>query len=180
VTRQDFDELYADYTATADFPGAMFPRKRSSVPTHQRPLTKSLPDELFAAYSDAKFILTTRDVASWKASTQATIYEGGTNPVMRFAPWFRTPHRKMAEIIMPIWSKFFRGRFLEDGEAIFEEHSALVKGLIPTEQLLTYEVKEGWGLLCAFMGVPVPVREACYGVRQREAERSPRPSHSRT
>lgn len=27
VTREDWDNLYADYTATLDFPGAMFPRK---------------------------------------------------------------------------------------------------------------------------------------------------------
>ncbi|KZT21373.1 hypothetical protein NEOLEDRAFT_1244588 [Neolentinus lepideus HHB14362 ss-1] len=42
IARADWDTLYQDYTATTDFPSAMFPR------------------ELLAAYPSAKFILTTR------------------------------------------------------------------------------------------------------------------------
>jgi hypothetical protein len=133
-----------------------------------------------AAYPDAKFILTTRDAAKWKASTEATIYQGGTLPILRLAPLLRAPHRKFAEIICPIWATFFRGRFLEDGEAMFEEHSALVRTLVPPEQLLVYEVKQGWGPLCAFLGVPVPVRTRARRRRNRaEQTTTRRTSHSR-
>jgi hypothetical protein len=31
-----------------------------------------------------------------------------------------------------------------------------VKRRVPQERLLVYEVKEGWGPLCEFLGVPVP------------------------
>jgi hypothetical protein len=27
---------------------------------------------------------------------------------------------------------------------------------VPPERLIVYEVKEGWGPLCAFLGVPIP------------------------
>ena len=30
------------------------------------------------------------------------------------------------------------------------------KRVVPSDRLLVYEVKEGWGPLCAFLGVPVP------------------------
>ena len=32
VTREDWNDLYADYTATLDFPGAMFPRENTHPP----------------------------------------------------------------------------------------------------------------------------------------------------
>ena len=38
----------------------------------------------------------------------------------------------------------------------FVAHNEAVKATIPANQLLVYEVKEGWGPLCKFLGVPVP------------------------
>ncbi len=38
----------------------------------------------------------------------------------------------------------------------FVAHSDFVKATIPPEQLLVYEVKDGWGPLCEFLGLPVP------------------------
>jgi hypothetical protein len=38
----------------------------------------------------------------------------------------------------------------------FNDHSSAVKAAIPPERLLVYEVKEGWGPLCRFLGQPVP------------------------
>jgi hypothetical protein len=40
-------------------------------------------------------------------------------------------------------------------EAAFTAHTAAVKEAIPADQLLVYEVKEGWAPLCSFLGVPV-------------------------
>jgi hypothetical protein len=64
---------------------------------------------------------------------------------------------KMQLVTKRIWNVFFRGRFVEDGEAMFEEHNTRVKALIPPSQLLVFEVQHGWGPLCEFLGVPVPV-----------------------
>lgn len=35
-------------------------------------------------------------------------------------------------------------------------HNDLVRRSIPAERLLVWEVAEGWGPLCDFLGVPVP------------------------
>ena len=40
--------------------------------------------------------------------------------------------------------------------AVFNLHNAMVKATIPPERLLVYEAGDGWGPLCAFLGVPVP------------------------
>jgi len=36
------------------------------------------------------------------------------------------------------------------------EHNSRVKALIPRDQLLVYNVKQGWKPLCEFLGVDVP------------------------
>jgi Sulfotransferase domain len=38
----------------------------------------------------------------------------------------------------------------------FRRHSAEVERAIARERLLVYEIGQGWGPLCAFLGVPVP------------------------
>lgn len=38
----------------------------------------------------------------------------------------------------------------------FNKHNAEVKRTVPPEQLLVYNVKQGWEPLCEFLGVPVP------------------------
>lgn len=35
----------------------------------------------------------------------------------------------------------------------------MIKGLVPPERLLIYNVSEGWGPLCQFLGKPVPEEE---------------------
>ncbi len=38
----------------------------------------------------------------------------------------------------------------------FTAHNDAVKEAIPAGQLLVFQVKEGWGPLCAFLDAPVP------------------------
>jgi hypothetical protein len=38
----------------------------------------------------------------------------------------------------------------------FRKHTSEVVRTIPAERLLVYEVSQGWGPLCEFLGVPVP------------------------
>jgi hypothetical protein len=57
-----------------------------------------------------------------------------------------------------IWEDTFCGS-LEDREhaiKVFERHNEEVKEGVPAEKLLVYEVNEGWGPLCEFLGVEVP------------------------
>jgi hypothetical protein len=59
------------------------------------------------------------------------------------------------------WAKQFQGRFLdkEYAEQVFNQHIEEVKATVPADKLLVYDVREGWGPLCEFLGKPVPKEE---------------------
>ena len=52
----------------------------------------------------------------------------------------------------------FQGRFEDRAFAIdvFNRHNEQVRRDVPADRLLVYEVSQGWGPLCEFLGVPVP------------------------
>ena len=52
----------------------------------------------------------------------------------------------------------FHGRMSDRDYAtrVFNAHIAEVQASVPTSRLLTFDVREGWEPLCAFLGVPVP------------------------
>merc|ERR1712241_325650 len=62
----------------------------------------------------------------------------------------------------PLCSTTGHGMFgaVEEGKEtavkFYEEHVAEVKKVVPEEKLLVWEVKEGWGPLCKFLGVAEP------------------------
>ena len=42
------------------------------------------------------------------------------------------------------------------GKQAFEEHNAMVRKIVPKERFLEFQVTEGWGPLCGFLGKEVP------------------------
>jgi hypothetical protein len=136
----DWDALLEGYQATVDWPACTF------------------YEELMRRYPDAKVILTTRDPETWYASALETIF------------WVRSVFRGWPRLVVPrmrqfrrmldrvIWDGTFDGRFADKNHAIevFIRHNDRVRSTVPRENLLTYEVREGWEPLCAFLGVPVP------------------------
>jgi hypothetical protein len=97
--------------------------------------------ELLERNPDAKVILTVRDPQRWYESAYNTIYSRAS--------------RFVSELV---WEGDFDGRFGDKGHAIetFERHNEEVKRRVPPGRLLVYEVKQGWGPLCDFLGVEVP------------------------
>jgi len=132
----DWDALFEGYAATTDWPAATYYR------------------ELVAAYPNAKVILTTRDADSWHRSVLTTIYPL-RKALPRWLPWFRSVSTLCDTVI---WNGTFGGRIEERAEAIaiYEQHEANVRALVPSERLLTFDVRDGWGPLCDFLAVPVP------------------------
>jgi len=136
----DWDALFRGYQATVDWPGCSF------------------YEELLRRYPDAKVILTVRDPERWYDSARQTIY------YVRhaFPSWARLMNPRMGPFIRMldrlIWDGTFQGRFEDKSFAIavFNRHNEQVRRVVPPDRLLVYEVKEGWGPLCAFLGVPVP------------------------
>ena len=68
-----------------------------------------------------------------------------------------------------IWDGIFQGRFEDPDFAkeVFRKHIEDVKSIVSPERLLVYEITEGWGPLCRFLGVEEP------------AERFPRTNESK-
>ncbi len=145
----DWDGLFADYEATVDWPACTF------------------YGELLDRHPDARVLLSVRDPEKWYESTRNTIYEiskitAGSRLsrvvfafVGLFVPGVFGIGRMGKEII---WEGTFDGRFEERDHAIavFEHHNEEVVRRVREGQLLVYEVKQGWGPLCEFLGVEEP------------------------
>ncbi|KAI0540367.1 P-loop containing nucleoside triphosphate hydrolase protein [Xylaria digitata] len=98
-------------------------------------------EELIVTYPEAKVILPGRDVDSWHASVLKTVYWRVTDVEFRIASYLD--------------STFFEDDFPNKGKAIYHEHYRKIRNLVPLERLLEYNVKQGWGPLCGFLGDPV-------------------------
>lgn len=160
----DWRPLLAGYRAVVDWPGTYFWQ------------------ELVAAHPEAKVILTVRDPRRWYESSLATIYSvrarAGESALARFGlkllglaiPQLRGASQISDEVI---WEGTFGGRFTDRDYAlrVFNEHNQAVQAAIPPERLLVFDVKQGWGPLCAFLGVPVPAGEPFPHVNDAESFR---------
>ncbi|MDZ4827720.1 MAG: sulfotransferase [Actinomycetota bacterium] len=130
----DWEAVFGEYRATVDWPGATYWR------------------ELTAAYPDAKVILSERDPQQWYESYEATISVGVRGQGLVDNPeWHEM-------VQLGIVQRDFEGN-ADDRDhlvALFERHNAEVRATVPPERLLVFEARDGWGPLCAFLGVPVP------------------------
>ncbi|GAA4633031.1 sulfotransferase family protein [Actinoallomurus vinaceus] len=131
----DWDMVYRDFRATVDWPGAAFWR------------------QLVGHYPEAKVILSVRDPRSWYESAYESIYRARS-----FVAGDPLSVQRRDVVGRMVWDGTFGGRF-EDAEhamAVFTEHNDAVRREVPAERLLEFQVKQGWGPLCDFLGVPVP------------------------
>jgi hypothetical protein len=123
-----WDALYDGYRAAVDWPTAHYWRQLADV------------------YPAAKMLLSVRDPEAWHRSVVKTIGEdvAGGDPDS-----FGT---------RVISREVFAGRIMDRDHAIavYEAHNAAVRAAFGPDRLLVYEVAEGWGPLCAHLGVPVP------------------------
>lgn len=133
--RPDWGRLYQGFDSAVDWPTARFFR------------------ELLQAYPAARFVLTVRDPDKWADSFAATIYKliGERDQ----APADKKAWLEMAERIISA-TGFPAGMDQAQLARAYAAHNEAVKATIPASQLLVYQVKEGWGPLCEFLGVDVP------------------------
>lgn len=132
----DWDQVFAGYRATVDWPGCSYWR------------------ELSVAYPKAKVVLSVRDPVRWHESTRNTIFSPDMMKRAAEAP----PDENRAGMMKKILGDTFGGRFAdrEHAIAVFNDHIAAVKDAIPSDRLLVFEVADGWEPLCAFLGADVP------------------------
>ncbi|KAJ5314848.1 uncharacterized protein N7443_001732 [Penicillium atrosanguineum] len=142
--RAEFDQLLHDYGAvSSDTPAIAF------------------ADDLIAAYPDAKVVLVERDIDSWYESWINSVIKNTFDPfvtvIYTIDRWFTYP-------LGHVHKSTFRGWLgienPEDAKRVskekYLEHYALVRQLTPTDRLLEFQISDGWGPLCDFLGRPVP------------------------
>ena len=145
----NWDDLYEGFEASVDLP---------AYPWYKEHLQR---------YPDAKVILTVRPFEKWYESLYSTIYQAGpqTLPqklVMLTKLLFSSRLRKMIKCVKFAKRRIFQvelqGKFEDKAfaEKVFNNHIEKVKSEVPPEKLLVYDVRDGWGPLCEFLGVPVP------------------------
>jgi hypothetical protein len=114
-------------------------------------------------------LLSLREPERWYESTRQTIYKiskistGSPFSRLGFAllsrlvfDSFKTGQAPMAKEI--IFQGTFDGKFEDKDHAIgvFDRYNEEVQRRVPQEQLLVYEVKQGWSPLCEFLSVEEP------------------------
>jgi len=146
----NWDALFDGYRSAVDWPTAAF------------------YGELMERYPEAKVILTVRDPERWHRSTRSTIYalrETRRTPTFRIAaalvPYLRNVRRATGIVDGLAWEGIFGGRFEDREHAIpvFNDLNEEAKRRVPSDRLLVYDVREGWGPLCQFLGIEAPEGE---------------------
>jgi hypothetical protein len=130
-----WEEVFAGYRSTVDFPGTAFWR------------------ELVDAYPQARVILTVREPQEWYASMRETF--------LAFAgPEGQPPIPGAGEgsfVRGGDWSQMMADLQDEDTAiADFQRHIEEVRRYVPGHRLLVYEVRQSWQPLCDFLEVYVP------------------------
>jgi hypothetical protein len=130
--KPDWDAIFTGFNSTVDFPSC------------------SSYKALAAHYPDAKVILTVRDPERWFESTQETIFSPHWVEYLRSVG--------MGKFIQLTVNDYLQDRMHDKEHLIqrFQEHIEEVRNAIPASRLLIFEVKEGWGPFCEFLGLPKP------------------------
>jgi hypothetical protein len=130
----DWRALFADYGAAVDWPPAAF------------------WSQIAEAFPDAIIVHSVRDADAWWKSASNTI----------FAIYQRPPkpddNPGFKPMLGEMFGKTFTPGFLEEAaaKAAFDRHNADVRKRAPANRLVEWRVTDGWGPLCAALGVPVP------------------------
>jgi len=140
-------QILDGYRSTVDWPGGFFYK------------------QLLEAHPDAKVLLSVRDPERWEPSFRETIVD-----MCHGESLIRLLSSARAHVD-PSWERYLRfvdrmfwgehGTF-PDGHtpealiAAFNGHNAEVERTVPPDQLLVWEVTDGWEPLCDFLGVDVP------------------------
>lgn len=135
----DWDAVFAGFRSQLDWPACRYWR------------------ELAAHFPDAKVILSVRSPDGWLKSFKSTILPYMKDPAQHDDP---IRQRKSAMARKVVAEHTFGGR-LDDAHLleVYSEHIAEVQRTIAADRLLTFDVRQGWGPLSDFLGVPVPDTE---------------------
>lgn len=135
----DWEQVFKGYESQVDWPGSYVWR------------------ELLQAYPLAKVIHTARPEEAWWKSFSATV--GKFMNVHHEMPLPPHVHVMVDATIEFIGKQTFGGNWMDKEAALvaYRKRNAEVRAVVAPEQLLIYDVSQGWGPLCDFLGVPEPL-----------------------
>jgi hypothetical protein len=130
----DWEAMFGGYGAVVDWPSCTYWK------------------QIWAQYPDARIVLARRDADAWFSSMEQTIF-----PALRARSDDESRNRWRVQTRKLIFEQTFgdeltRAHCIE----VLYAHEADVIASVPREQLLVYEVGDGWDPLCAFLSVPIP------------------------
>jgi len=128
----DWDKIFDGYGSSLDYPGCTF------------------WEELAEHYPDARIILTVRDPVRWFDSVTETIMSQMLVNGTKGSPFGELMQRVVFDTVE---------NRMQDKDymvAYFEKRNADIIASAPAERFLLYRVRDGWGPLCEFLGLPVP------------------------
>lgn len=136
-SKTDWNRVFAGFPSTADCPACYFWQP------------------LWECYPQAKYVLTVRNADDWYDSFLSTVYEAMQHPERSPDEEHAAVQRMAKKLIL---DTMFQGRFDDRSFAIdtYERHNQTVIDTLPKDQLLTFNVAEGWKPLCDFLEVAVP------------------------
>jgi hypothetical protein len=135
------------FRSTVDWPGGYFYK------------------QLLDSFPDAKVLLSVRDPERWEPSFRETIVDMCYGEsLIRLLASARAHVDPKWQGYLKLVDKMFWGEkgTFPDGHSPsdltrrFVAHNEEVKRVVPADQLLVWEVTDGWEPLCAFLDVPVP------------------------
>lgn len=141
-------EIFKNHQSVTDFPGCLFYK------------------ELHQLYPGARVILSIRDPEDWFRSASKTIFKSYPSFRQTLIILSGYAFRKRIRLLMRvgwlinklIFHRTFKFQFKNKRKAIeiYKQHNEEVIRVIPKDQLLIYDVADGWEPLCRFLQVPVP------------------------
>ncbi|KAL4940776.1 hypothetical protein BDV06DRAFT_213228 [Aspergillus oleicola] len=151
-TRASFKNLLAGYDALADIPAILF------------------PNELMDLYPDANIILTVRDEYSggglqgWVKSMQRSYFAVLAMKRLKFLAFFDNHYLRPALDMLQVALEIFSDGQPNDSERLiagYTAHNAYVRGQAQKRgrKVLVYNVRQGWGPLCRFLGKEIPMNQ---------------------
>jgi hypothetical protein len=129
----DWNDFLSDYVAAVDWPASAFWR------------------ELSKANPDALIVLSVRDdAATWWRSADETIFTVTRRTEYEHQEWLDFVRELLEARIGKPWDD------RKKAMAAYERHNEEVRASAPAERLLEWNPREGWGPICAALGLELP------------------------
>ncbi|PYH43127.1 sulfotransferase family protein [Aspergillus saccharolyticus JOP 1030-1] len=119
-----------------------------------------LVPELLTLYPNAKVVVTVRDRQAWIQSvdTLASV----VTPWFLWAVLLPLPGMRhfmtFISLVRAQWGCVYEGK-AQDKAWVYHRHLEWLKEVVPADQLVVFDVKDGWELLCRGLGVEVPPKD---------------------